>query len=105
MTLRVDFFDATKSMSPYVRWSESGRSPARSRTATPPIRRSGMPASIAAVRTRDPSAVTSASRPSEEADGLTPFVDVHAHGRGRLAIAGHRLHVAAECDDPPGAGV
>src|SRR5581483_2669143 len=42
---------------------------------------------------------------SEEADDLTPFIDVDAERCRRLAVARHGLHVAAERHDPAGAGV
>ena len=45
------------------------------------------------------------SVPLEEANRLAPLVDVDVERRGRPAEAGHRLHVAAERNDPAGAGV
>src|SRR5712691_9501069 len=41
----------------------------------------------------------------EQSDGAAFVVDVDVEGRGALAEAGHRLHVAAECDEPAGAAV
>src|SRR5579864_4098607 len=42
---------------------------------------------------------------SEEANCPPLVVDVDAHGSGRLAVAGHRLHVAAQRDEPARARV
>src|SRR4051794_18304596 len=75
------------------------RSSARGRSA------SGVPITFPALRPKIfqiPSARMSgeAPFPLEEADGLPLLVDVDVHGGGCLPVAGHRLHVAAERDDP-----
>src|SRR5690349_12028020 len=99
-----DFLEAAKSRSLYGRVSAAWRPRDRTLTATPPSRRKVRPAWRAAARTRRPSSTTSA-RISEEADGPPLVVDVDVVGGRGAAVAGHRLHVAAERDEPAGACV
>src|SRR6476469_1923084 len=93
----ADFFAAAKSRSWYSRLRAGGRP--RDRTLTAPRRRMVRPASRAAARTRRPSVTTSAWI-SEEADGPPFRVDVDGEGGRRPSVTGHRLHVAAEGDEP-----
>src|ERR1700745_1024400 len=95
----ADFFAAAKSRSWYSRLRAGGRPRDRTLTATPPSRRMVRPASRAAARTRRPSVTTSAWI-SEESDGPPLRVDVDGEGGRRPSVAGHRLHVAAERDEP-----
>src|SRR5437016_6080559 len=99
-----DFLAVAKSRSLYSRVSAGGRPRDRILTATPPRRRTVNPASRVASRTRRPSATMSAWG-SEEADCPPLFVDVDGVSGGRSPVAGHRLHVTAERDEPAGARV
>src|SRR2546423_5796751 len=101
-----DFFAVAKSRSLYSRVSAGGRPRDRTLTATPPSSRTVRPASRAAERTRRPSVTMSAWMSElEESDGSSFLVDVDGVGRGCSPVAGHRLHVAAERDEPAGTRV
>src|SRR6185437_8377933 len=69
------------------------------------IRWPSAPAGSATAVTAVPYSGSPRAPRSEEPDGLPFVVDVDVVGGGRAAVAGHRLHVAAEGDQPARARV